>query len=321
MLRFDLIIVDTFTGVSANVVAHWALIESATQKSMRIRQNAVLILSVGIACRSGDQTSTDPVGSQPVTGSYALSTINGAAVPVQQTSTVRVDSGFAHLWPSGYYEIYVRRFVYDSQENFIMQNGHWIDSNGSVEFRSALTTIGTASSDGRLALSILVGEQQALVFRRVGDAPAPPIRYFTGDPAPAFSANVTTQGAGNAMTISARLVVTNPDVIGRLITFSSLCPAALLLTADSISLSRVIWADAYQDPPTCAPREVTDTIGPGAQKSYADTRRVGDMRAFGGSLVPTGRYYAWLLSELGPLMPMPNFTARLGWVTITQASP
>jgi hypothetical protein len=287
---------------------------------MSIRPNTLLLPILVIACGSGDQPSTGPVGSQAVSGSYLLSTINGAAVPAQQTPTVRVDTGFADLWPSGYYEIYVRRLVSNSPENFILQNGHWVASNGSVQFRSAVTTSGVASSDGRLTLSILVGEQQSLVFRRVGDAPVPPVRYFTGDPAPAFSASMTTQGSGNAMTISARLVVANPDVIGRLITFGSLCPAALLLTADSVSSSHVAW-DAHQDLANCPPTVVTDTIDPGAQKSYTDTRRVGDLRVLGGALLPSGRYYAWLITELGPLMPMSTFTAGLGWVRITQASP
>jgi len=289
---------------------------------MRIRPNTPLILLAAIGCASGDPAATAGPpggGSQQVAGSYLLSTINGLAIPAQQTATVRVDSGGANLWPSGYYEIYVRRFVNNSPENFISQSGHWTFANGTVQFiRNVGNTAGTVASDGHIAVSVLVGEPQALVFRRIGDAPAPPVAYFNGDPDPSLSAGMTTQGSGGAMTISASIVVRNPDVIGRVITFRSSCPAALWLATDSVAFTNAAWTD-WQDASICAPRELTDTISPGAQKTFTDTRRVSDMRTLSGGLLPAGRYYAWLVSDVE--FPAQTFKGRLGWVTLAPASP
>jgi len=45
---------------------------------------------------------------------------------------------------------------------------------------------------------------------------------------------------------------------------------------------------------------------PERRKSFTDTRRVGDLRAFVGALFPSGRYYVWLVSDLQPMMRKAN---------------
>jgi len=86
----------------------------------------------------------------------------------------------------------------------------------------------------------------------------------------------------------------------------------------AVAFTNAAWTD-WQDASVCAPRELTDTISPGAQKTFTDTRRVSDMRTLSGGLLPAGRYYAWLVGDVE--FPAQTFKGRLGWVTLAPASP
>ena len=287
----------------------------------QVRVAVPCLLFLLSACGGTSPDVTPPVQPPvpPVAGSYTLASFNGASIPARPASNIVIDTGYATLWPSGYYEMYVRRFTSGSPENYIVDNGYWSTANGAIQFVSRVTTGGAIESSGHFTVTVVQGNVQLLVFRRVGDAPPPPVRPF-GVPNPTYSATLRTDGSGSAMTITGTLTVGNPDVIARTVVSISSCQLFLWLQTDSTQFSSPAWSDYYQDSPDfgCRVVAITDTIPVGGQRAYADSRRVGELRNQPSNvLLPSGRYYAWLLSNFQT--PAGTVKARLGWITIVQS--
>ena len=126
---------------------------------------AVLAGVVVVAC-----SSTEVVPA-PIAGGYVLESFNGAAIPAQPAPNTVIDTGFAKLYSSGAYEVYVRRFVGGSPTNYIFETGTWTATERTVQFiGGAVQSTSPVSPDGRFTVNVLVGTQQSLAFRRTGDA-------------------------------------------------------------------------------------------------------------------------------------------------------
>src|SRR5262245_63337717 len=90
-----------------------------------------LVVTVAYGGTSGDVSNPTP---PTVAGSYRLEMINGVNVPGNTSPNVSVDTGYAILWPSGYYEIIVIRHAFGAPELFIQDDGHWTQTAGTIQF-------------------------------------------------------------------------------------------------------------------------------------------------------------------------------------------
>jgi hypothetical protein len=131
-----------------------------------------LAVVAALASVSAFACSSTEVQPASISGEYVLETFNGATIPAQPAPNTVIDTGYAKLHASGAYEIYVRRFVAGSPSNYIVENGTWTASDRTVQFSGAAVQDNIAvSADGRFTVNVLVGTQQSLAFRRIGDAP------------------------------------------------------------------------------------------------------------------------------------------------------
>jgi uncharacterized protein YjdB len=274
--------------------------------------------------RTGAAIITVLPGSVPIDGTYALESFDGAALPATIAPGIVVDFGFATLWPSGYYDLYVRRFVNASPENYINTSGHWTAANGALQFLDGgVTSTGTGQASGRLSVSVPYGTVHALTYVRTGIAPAPPVRPFGSNPPPSFTGSLNVTGSGKSMVLSTTLTVANTDVIPHTISFSAGCQQAYLwLQVDSVRWGNPAWT-SMDSAWNCSPASLSDTIAVGSQKSYSDRHPATDLTLQSGGLLPAGRYYAWVIAVLDDFYPFyPQYaTVRLGWVTIDPTGP
>jgi len=128
---------------------------------------AVLAAITLSACSSS--TDAAPV---PVSGEYLLDTFNGAAMKAHPTATEVIDTGYVKLHATGTYDIYVRRIVNGSAQNYISESGSWSETSRALQFSGpALQDNVVVSTDGKFTINYFVGTQQALGFHRIGDAP------------------------------------------------------------------------------------------------------------------------------------------------------
>jgi hypothetical protein len=270
--------------------------------------------AIAVCACGGSSEQAPPL---PLSGAYVLESFNGAAIPAHPSSDIVVDTGYATLWPVGYYEIYVRRFVGGQAENYIFESGHWSSSNGAIQFSAgAASKSASDQSDGHFTVQALVGTQQTLRFRRNGDAPVTPVRLFDNANAPTYVGSLAVTGSGPTMTVSATMNVANSDVIGRALAFTSSCRASMWVTTDSLTLNPLAWTDNMSSDLGCGPQDVIDTISAGGQKNFVDSRQVNEFKSGASNTsLPAGRYFVWVLSDLG----VPFFqtrSIRLGGITI-----
>ena len=289
--------------------------------------NTVTATVSGLAPVTFTATATAPAppGVFPVAGSYTLETSNGLALPARLNPDYLVYRGEATLWPSGYVEFYVGGSNGGAPVNAFIFHGHWTEANGSIGFNGPLAPFdaltGALQPGSRFTVTVNdhFRTRQTLVYRRIGEAPAPPVRPFDGGPRPVYSSALSTVGTGPAMTVTASWTAMNPDVITRTLPHLTTCPALMVLTADSTNVFGRGWSDLYNE--SCLPRESIDTIAPGGQKTYSTTRPATAFTADGGGRLPAGRYYVFVFTDVDPGQAPPRSRIGLGWIDLAWPRP